>query len=105
LLGQSTMLRDFILFSSVFRGLKIQETLSITWMCQLQIQSIIVLLGSYTMHVSNWLPTLIHFPEMLVTSYKHTLCNILNSEYLSYTMVEAWNLTSALYTKCLTKHN
>jgi hypothetical protein len=29
-LGQSTMLRDFILFSSAFRGLKIQETLSVT---------------------------------------------------------------------------
>ena len=42
---------------------------------------------------------------MLATSYQYTLCNILNSEELSYTMVEAWNLTSALYTKCLTKHN
>jgi len=27
------------------------------------------LLGCYTVYVSNWLPTLIHFPEMLVTSY------------------------------------
>jgi len=40
-------------------------------------------------YVSNWLPTLIHFPEMLATSYQYTLCNILNSEELSYTMVEA----------------
>jgi hypothetical protein len=30
LLGQSTMLKDFILFSNAFRGLKIWETLSIT---------------------------------------------------------------------------
>lgn len=47
--------------------------------------------------MSNWLPKLIHFSEKLVTSYKYMMCNILNSEDLSYTMVEACNLTSALY--------
>ena len=57
-------------------------------MCQLQIQSIKVSSGMfYSVH--NWLPTLIYFSEMLVTTYKHTLCNILNSEGLSYTIVEA----------------
>jgi hypothetical protein len=39
--------------------------------------------------LNNWLLTLIHFPQMLVTNYKRMLCNILNIENLSYKMVEA----------------
>ena len=99
-----TILRLFRSCSRASRGLKIQETITVTWMCQLQVQSIKISSGLlYSVHKS--LVTDINACSWNISNQLHTLCNILNSKDLSYTMVEALNLTSALHTKCLTKHN